>query len=124
MSDKAPFEIPDAVRDMAERSVEQARQAYSQFLDVAARAQDMVTRSSGALTQSAIDIQTKAMRYAQQNIEANFELASDLARARDMREYFEIQTRHAQRQMQRYTEQAQELGRMMSDAAQRAQPRT
>ncbi len=124
MSDKAPFEIPDTVREMAERSVDQARQAYTQFLDAAKQAQDMVTRSSGAMTQSALDIQMKAMRYAQQNIEAGFGLAAELARARDMREYFEIQTRHAQRQMQIYSEQAQELGRMMADAAQRAQPRS
>jgi phasin len=117
------FEIPEAARDMAERTVEQARVAYTQFVEAAQRAQEMMTRSSGAMTQSAIEIQAKTMRYAQQNMESGFELAMELARARDMKEYFEIQTRHAQRQIQRYTAQSQELAQMMTEAARKAQPR-
>jgi hypothetical protein len=35
----------------------------------------------------------------------------------------EIQARYAQRQMQTYAEQAQDLGRLMADAAQKLQPR-
>jgi hypothetical protein len=61
------------------------------------------------------------MRFAEQNIEANFKLAGDLARARDMKEYFEIQSRHAQQQMQTYAAQAQEIGRIMTELAQKAQ---
>lgn len=116
------MEIPEPVRQMAERNVEQSRNAYSQFAEMAKRAQDMVAKSSGTMTQTALDIQMKALRFAEQNVDAGFSLASGLARARDMKEYMEIQTRHAQRQMQAYATQAQEIGRLMTEAAQKVQP--
>jgi len=122
MYDKAQFEIPEAVRELAERNVEQARSAYSQFMDMARKAQDAVTKSQGAMAAGALDIQSKALSYAEQNINASFNFAADLARARDLKEYLEIQTRYAQKQMQDYAKQAQDLGRMMTDAAQRAKP--
>jgi phasin len=124
MPQMPPMEIPEPVRQMAERNVEQSRSAYMQFVEMAKRAQDVVAKSSGTMTQSALDIQTKALRFAEQNVEAGFSLASELARARDMKEYMEIQTKHAQRQMQAYANQAQELGRLMTEAAQKAQPKT
>lgn len=123
MFEKPSIEIPEAVREMAERNVEQTRAAYGQFMDMARQAQAMMTKSQGAMTVSALEIQSRAMRFAEQNINSSFELASDLARARDLKEYIEIQTRHAQSQMQTYTQQAQELGRMMAEAAQKAQPK-
>jgi phasin len=123
MADLPQFEIPEAVRELAERNVEQARSAYTQFLDMARQTQDVVAKSSDAMAQGARDLQVKTLRYAEQNMDANFAFVSELAKARDLREYLEIQQRYAQRQMQTYTEQAQELGRLMADAAQRAQPR-
>jgi phasin len=123
MADLPQFEIPEAMRDMAERNVEQARSAYGQFLEMARQAQDVVSKSSDTMAQSARDIQLKAMRYAEQNMEANFAFVGDLAKARDLRDYMEIQSRHAQRQMQTYSEQAQELGRMLADVAQKVQRR-
>lgn len=124
MYDKPQFDIPDAVRELAERNVEQARTAYQQFLDMARQAQDMVTKSQGAMTAGALDIQTRALRFAEKNIDESFNFASELARARDLKQYMEIQSRYAQRQMQTYAEQAQELGRMMAETAQKAQPKT
>lgn len=123
MADKTPFEIPEPMRELAEKNVEQARQAYNQFMDMAKQAQDMMAKSSGAVAQSAQDVQGKAMGYAQKNLEAGFSFASDLARARDVKEAVEIQARYAQEQMRTYTEQAQELGRLMSDAAKKMQSR-
>ena len=118
-----PMEIPEPVRQLVERNVEQSRSAYMQFADMAKRAQQMVTSSSGTMTQAALDIQAKALRFAEQNVEAGFNFASELARARDMKEYLDIQSKHAQRQMQAYASQAQELGRLMTEAAQKAQPK-
>lgn len=123
MADLPQFEIPEAMRDMAERNVDQARSAYGQFLEMARQAQDLVSKSSDTMAQSAREIQIKAMRYAEQNMEANFAFVGDLAKARDLRDYMEIQSRHAQRQMQTYSEQAQELGRMMAEVAQKVQRR-
>jgi phasin len=121
MTDKPAMEIPAAMREMAERSVEQARAGYVQFMEMARQAQDMVSKSSDAVASSAKEVQARALRYAQENMDSSFTFASDLARARDLREFLEIQQRYAQKQAMTYTQQAQELGRLMADAAQMAQ---
>jgi hypothetical protein len=61
------------------------------------------------------------MRFTQQNMDANFSMASELAKAKDFREMLDIQSRHAQLQMATYAAQSQELGRLMVDAAQNGQ---
>lgn len=123
MYGKPQMEIPEPVRQMAERNVEQARSAYNQFMEMARQAQTLMSRSSGAMAESVAEIQARALRFAEQNMEAGFQLAGELARARDFKEYLDIQNSHAQRQMQTYAQQAQELGRMMSELAQRSQPK-
>lgn len=121
MPETPPFEIPEAMRQLAEKNVEQARAAYNQFAEMARQAQDAVAKSSGAVADSAVEIQNRTLRFAQDQVDASFKLASDLARARDVKEYFDIQSRFAQHQMRTYTDQAQELGRLMASMAQKAQ---
>jgi phasin len=123
MFDKSQMEIPESVRQVAEKNVEQVRSAYLQFMEMTRQAQTMMMHSTGAFAESAREIQTRSLRYAEQNMEAGFALARDLARAKDLKEYLEIQQRHAQSQIQSYTEQAQELGRLMASAAQSTTPR-
>jgi phasin len=125
MDYKGPqMEIPDAVRQAAERNVEQSRTAYTQFMSMAKQAQDMVSKSSGTMTDTTMQIQSRAMKFAEQNVDAGFSFAADLAKAKDLKEFMEIQTKHAQKQMQAYTQQAQELSQLMTDAAKKAQPKT
>jgi hypothetical protein len=69
-------------------------------------------------------VQERAVRFAKQNGEACFALASELANAKDIQDVFAIQSRYAQTQMQAYALQAQELGRLMGEAAQTLQPKS
>ena len=124
MQDMQKFEIPQSVRELAERNISQVRGAYEQFLKLLQKAHDTAVKSQGVMTQSAWDIQSKAMQYAQANIEANFRLAADLAKTRDLKQYLEIQTAHAKSQMETYAKQTQEVTRLLSDAAHKAQPKT
>ncbi len=58
-------------------------------------------------------VQKKAIRFAKQNAEAGFLLATELANAKDIQDVLALQSRYAQTQMQNYALQAQELGRLM-----------
>ena len=122
MADDPKLEIPLPVRQIAEQNVEQARAAYSQFVDMARKAADMMGAATQGTTGGMQQLQTRAMRFAEQNADAGFNFASDLARARTIQEYMEIQQRFAQRQMQSFTEQAQEIGKLMTEAAQKPKP--
>jgi phasin len=121
MTDQATLEIPATVRELAERNVEQARAAYAQFMDAARKAQDMVAKSSDVMAAGAREVQAKALGYAESNIDASFAFASDMARARDVKELMAIQQRYATKQAQAYAKQAQELGRLLADAAKMGQ---
>ena len=125
MVQKAPFEIPQQLRELAERNVEQARTAYTQFMDAMAQAAGMWTKALPAneLTSGFKVVQERASRFAKQNAEAGFALASELANAKDIQDILAIQARYAQTQMQAYALQAQELGRLMAEAAQNMQPK-
>ena len=69
-------------------------------------------------------MQDRAVRFAKQNAEAGFALATELANAKDISDVLAIQSRYAQTQMQAYALQAQELGRLMAEATQSSmQPR-
>ena len=124
MNNPENLEVPEAVRQLAEKNVEQARGAYNQFMEMARRAQDMISQSSGAMAESAREVQTKALSYAEKNMEAGFDFVTELSKARDLKEYLEIQSRHTEKSMKNYADQAQELGKMMADVAQKAQPKS
>ena len=125
MNPNVPLEVPQQLRDLAERNVEQARAAYGQFMDAMERATSIwlgalppIEAMSGFKV-----VQERAVRFAKQNAEACFTMASELARAKDIPDIFAIQIRFAQTQMQAYALQSQELGRLMVEAAQCMQPR-
>ncbi len=119
-----PFEIPQQMRDLAEQNVEQARLAYAQMMDGMMKAMGMWSAAVPAneMTSGFKLVQDRATRFAKQNAEAGFTLASELASAKDIQEVLSIQSRYAQTQMQSYALQAQELGRLMADTTQKMTP--
>lgn len=119
-------EIPQQMRDLAEKNVEQARAAYGQFMDAMTQAMGMWSKGipSNEITSGFKVVQDRAIRFAKQNAEAGFALAGDLANAKDIQDVLSMQSRYAQSQMQNYALQAQELGRLMVEAVQSIQPRS
>jgi hypothetical protein len=121
-----PVEFPQQLRELTERNVEHARAAYGQFMD--AFSQAMGTWASAApanaMTAGFKVVQERAVTFAKQNGEACFNLASELANAKDLTDILGIQSRHAQQQMQAYGLQAQELTRLMMEAAQSMQSKS
>lgn len=116
MTNETDFEIPSALRDLAQTSIEQARGAYSQFLDANQRAQAMVAQSSEAMGTSVREIQKKIMEYAEANTRAGFDHAGRLAKAKSVQEAVDMQANFARKQMEAYTQQASELSRLMAKA--------
>lgn len=115
-----PFEIPQQMREIAEKNIEQARTAYDQFMGAMNQAMGMWAQSvpANGMTSGFKVVQDKATKFAKQNAEAGFSLASELASAKDVQEIMALQTRFAQAQMQTYATQAQELARLVTEAMQ------
>ena len=125
MVSRSPFEVPEPIRELAEKNVAQARAAYGQFMDAMAQGLEMWSRAmpSNEVTAGFKVAQERAIRFAKQNAEACFALASELANAKNIQDMLAIQSRYAQTQMQAYALQAQELGRLMTEATQSVQPK-
>ena len=112
-----PFEMPQPLRELAEKNIEQARAAYAQFMDAMTQAvSSWSTAPSNARTSAFNDVQQLGIRFAKENAEAGFKLASDLANAKDVQGVLALQSRFAQTQVIAYAHQAQELGRLIGDA--------
>jgi len=86
------------------------------------KAQEAAVKSHGAMALSALEIQAKSLEFAQSSVMANFNFAAELARARDLKEYLEVQSRYAQSQLEAYARQSQEITKLMNEAAHKATP--
>jgi len=114
------FDVPPDMRAFAEKSIEQARQTFDRFISAAHHAVSAFEGQTQSARKGAKDVTEKAMTFAEQNMASLFELALQLARARDIEDVLKLQADYARRQLQVLTEQAKELGESTSKAAKHA----
>ncbi len=82
MPEKQIFEIPQQLRELAQKNVEQARAAYGQFMDAMAQAVSAWSSASSDTVPSAFKaVQDGAIRFAKENAEAGFALANELTQS-------------------------------------------
>ena len=126
MADNNAFEMPQQMRELAEKNVEQGRAAYAQFMDAMVKASSMWLGAIPAneATSSLKVVQERGFRFAKQNADACFNLASELASAKDAQDAIAIQSRYAQTQLQTYGLQMQELARLTAEATKTMQPKS
>ena len=122
MTQPLDFEIPASVRDLAAKSVDQTREAYNRFVEAARQAHDVVLKSSEVIAAGAREINDKAIKYTEANLQANFDFAQRIVHAKDIKEALDIQTQFARQQLEAFTHQAQELTRVVAQSAQKAAP--
>ena len=80
----------EAVRELAEKSVDQTREAYDRAKDALEAAVDTMARSFDALGQGAAALNRKIIEIAQENVSSGFDLAKSLATARTLAEMVEL----------------------------------
>jgi phasin len=97
---------------MAEKNFERAREAFLGFIGAAQKA----TGSAEALPSGAKEAVTKAISFAESNVNAAFDLAQKLIHAKDVQEVFALQSEYAKSQLAAIQSQAKEL----SESAQSA----
>jgi phasin len=106
----SPFEIPNEMRDFAERSVEQARKAFEGFLSVAQRASGVAGDSTNTSQSGAKTVSAHVLSYTERNVNAAFDLAQKLVRAKDPQEALALQSEYLKTQLAVLQEKAKELG--------------
>src|SRR5262249_41652935 len=108
------FEVPPEMRAFAEKSFEQARQAFDSFVAAASRTVTTFEGQAETARKGARDIGQQAMSFAEQNIANAVEFAQKLGRAHDAQEIMKLHADYINEQMQALSEQAKELGESTS----------
>ena len=111
------FQIPPEMRAIAERSVEQAKQAVEGFISAAQRTVSALEGQAETARKGAKDVSGKAMGFVEQNVATSFDFAQKLVRAKDLQEMLELQATFIRTQMQALSEQAKELGQSAGKTA-------
>ena len=109
----SPFEVPNELRDFAERSVEQARKAFEGFLAVAQRTAGVASEALNSGEGGAKSVGAHVLAYTEQNVNAAFELAHKLVKAKDPQEAFALQSEYMKTQLAALQTQAKELGALL-----------
>jgi phasin len=112
-----PFDIPDQMREAADKSVDQAKKAFDDFMDATQKAVAKAEGSVNTLREGAADANRQAIAYLEDNVAASFDLAHRLVRAKSVEEMAVIQQEFIQRQMRGLAEQGKSLGEMMTRTA-------
>jgi phasin len=104
------YEIPNEMRDFADKSVEQARRAFDGFLDAAYKASNALENQASSAQDNMRAVAGAAVSFAEQNMSASFNYAQKLVRASSVEEVLKIQTEFARAQIETLTKQVSEMG--------------
>lgn len=78
------FEIPGAMRDLAEKSISQARQAFDSFISTARRTAETTQKTTELARTSAQDVGAQTFQAAEQNVHATLDFAQKLIQAKSL----------------------------------------
>jgi len=120
MANTPNYEIPTEMRDFAEKSVEQARKAFDSFIGAARRTADTVQGSTDLARTNASNLSTRGFEFAEQNVNAAFDLAQKLVRSRDVQEAMQHQAEYVRSQFAAIQAQAKEFGGLAQSAFQQS----
>jgi len=103
--------LPETVRAMVEKAVDQSREVYDRSKDALDASIATLERSFDAAGQGAVAFNRKIIDIAQRNVNSGFDLANSLAGAKNLAEIVELQVAHGRKQFDTLTSQAAESAR-------------
>ncbi len=111
------FEIPEQMRTMAESNVENAKQAFDDFMSATQKAVSSMEGSASTVQGGALDFNKKALSYAEENVAKAFEFAQKALQAGDVQEMLQVQNEFLRSQMAALGEQARDLSDSVTKTA-------
>jgi hypothetical protein len=98
MTQEQQFKVPQQMREYVEWHIEQTHAACNLFLDNARQTHVAMQKivPNNPASDCFMELQEWAMKYTQQNLDEIFRLVREFARASDLKEAVEIQSKHAQ----------------------------
>jgi len=101
--------VPESVRALAEKTVNQTREAYERGKESLEESVDALERSFDAAGQGAAAFNRKLIDIAQRNLNSGFDLAKNMAAAKNLAEIVELQSTFIRSQFEVFASQAGEI---------------
>ena len=110
------LEVPAELRDLAEKTIDQAEKAFGMFFDAA-------NKSVASLPSPGTEISKQALSFTEQNMKASFEHARKLVHATDLQQAMQIQSEFLRSQFTNAGEHMRHItGEVMSAARDASKP--
>ena len=106
--------IPESVRALAEKTVEQTREAYDRSTDAFEASVTTFEQSFDAAGQGAAAFNRKIIDIARRNLDASFDLSKSLAGAKNLTDIVALQTAFWRKQFGELTAKAEEVRALSS----------
>lgn len=103
------IEVPAMVREMTEKGIEQARDAYAKVKTAAEEATDMLEDTFETSRQGVVEFNMKALDAAKVNTDATFSFFKDLMSVKTVAEAIELQSTFARQQFDALSTQAKDM---------------
>jgi phasin len=111
------MEIPAAFREIAEKSVSQAKETYEKMKSAAEEATDVLEDTYAAASKGASDYGLKVIEAARVNTNAAFDFATQLMTVKSLSEMVELSTAHTRKQFEALASQSKELAAIAQKVA-------
>jgi phasin len=102
-------EMPAAMRELAERSVGQAKEAYERMKTAAEQTTDLMEDTYATYSKGSVELTTKALEAAKSNTVAAFDFFRDVLTVKSVAELVEKQTAFVRQQFEAVTTQSKEI---------------
>ena len=110
-------EAPAAFRDMAEKSLSQAKDSYEKIKSAAEEATGVLEDTYATASKGASDYGLKMIEAARANTNAAFDFATQLMTVKSLSEMVELSTAHTRKQFETFTGQSKELAAIAQKVA-------
>ena len=107
--DLPKVEVPELVRELAEKSVQQAKDVYARFKSAAEETTDVLEDTYTSATKGATEFNLKALEALRTNVNASFDYTRELLASKTLAEAVELSATHVRKQFETLSAQAKAL---------------
>ena len=118
-----PFEIPQAIRELAETNIKQAHAVYGHLTDFVSKSIDawMDAMPASPSARGFKYLQDRAIEIAMENAESASTFVSQISDARTFQDIVTLETQFVQNRMQAFVAQTQQLYSLIGEALQKSE---
>src|SRR3984893_2204361 len=110
-------EMPEMVREFAEKSVQQAKDVYARIKTAAEESTDLLEDTYTSATKGAAEFNMKALEALRANVNASFDYTSELLSSKTLADAVELSASHMRKQFESLSAQAKTLSTLAQKVA-------